>query len=649
MNWRIERFEKDCNNPLINVTSVILDQDIHNILDAMIDNYDKSKKYIQCSNPNCFEEFLFSNVSNPDILCEEINKAAEYLNDIDSIQGSENEFGLSILIDLENPIYDTSYRKGLIYHFLYKNLKWEADSLRLTRELNWFEKGDFVDFSQCKETVFNNGIVEFYKDGGWGISDTNGIVICKNHYIDRPSTCSLISREIPKLVIVQERNSELYGVLSLETYKEVLPLEFNKIDILQITGNECPKSKIHLIKVNKGGHYSYNINNKHVFSGGIWGCYSLSGEIVLQCKYESIQNVSKYIECCLDKDYIYYEKTVNTYEVINVGKRELFDINGKSLIKGYDLLKTYRNYLIFYFGVYWQPYEVSDHIWDGCTGDIVEYKMEHYQLCYKQSVSLITDEDLFPILKKRNSKNIPEVVNIQNCNDLQRYKKTNILLKGEVDLSNLHNNIIYTKISNGDEYVIPEFITRNEPSTVFINGRWVDDEYDKNGVWIDHYYIDDKVSIIKLDSNMIIKWIKYVNEISSYINNKKYCRIGSKLAYLKEDNFEYVDFTAITISGSTKTYIAKIPINDNEGTHAKVKKVKFFEYTDNVSECIEKEIHLFNPMKYMWFPQRFRDYSNYSYSEFEFKIMVSGTEPTQIDYKNLDSLNKEIYPEEPPF
>lgn len=188
-------------------------------------------------------------------------------------------------------------------------------------------KISFTDGINTQKT--DRGYIWFYKEGGWGLANSNSEVIISNHLSCIPvarfqleDTCCIVG-------VSKDVDSNLYGVINLKNYQEIIPFKYNNITYI--------KYELSFLLVNIGGTYGTSSHNKGQFEGGKWGVYNLDGKKIIDVKYTGIESRGKYTNYfeCRDEEYKYiYNESQEDYVCIYDGKYDLYDTNGILLIEG---------------------------------------------------------------------------------------------------------------------------------------------------------------------------------------------------------------------------------------------------------------------------------------------------------------------------
>ena len=563
------------------IAEKISEDDIDRMIDVMIDNCDKSGKYYESHKA---EQFIKEYIHSPEVIkMIEDTAEKEIKGDSNDIKKRKRRFMLNDFEEVN--IY---FRKGQICERILNKIERFARKKRAERIYSRVQIGEKVDFNSCISHSSFLGKVVFYKDGGWGIADENGIVIVKNHLSQKPSwTNNLHEVRNSPYFIIQDRDTGLYGVLSLDNFKEVIHCLYDKIKSVSYWNGKETK---YIVKVKN--------NDK-------WGCYDEDCSFIIDCKYDEISILDGWIECCRDGDFLYPEVDYNKYSSIYDGTKDLFDIEGNLLIGGYNHLEfEYKQYFKFYFGTKYEHYYVKRTDFYDNEIDLIRYKLN-----FEDSLCLVLDRTLTTVIKSNGQyQQIPFGKIFQSFQDLKDYLPNDFLLQGYVDLSDI-NTFIYLKKSNVEKYIISEYF---EGFTADIPG----DTICEPGRWIDNFIEDDEVIIIRILGDGTLSWRSKVNEIGNVYYCGRSYRLGDKVGFYSANGVSSAIYAAVSIdSQDGKTYVAQISYkgevridkrwNPNYIQHKKY-NLEFYEITkDGEKIKMEDDWKVFNPRKHNWFPSDF--------------------------------------------
>lgn len=274
MDW------ETCN--YMHLIGIISNDDIDKMIDVMINNCDNNGK---CYESYKAEEFLMTHVHNPNLFTI-IDEIAH--KEIESEENKGRDLSFNDLKEINSFLLKKQICDGIL-----RQIEKEA---RKKRDYRFFLRlcfGEVVDFEACVSHHPFLGKVEFYKDGGWGIAETDGVVLVKNHLIQQPSEinhqfCGIPYNNIPYRII-QDRDTMKYGIISYESFCETIYCHYDKISICK-----CCEGSIHhfYIKVKKGVK---------------WGCFDENCALVVDCKYDEIRLVGEYLECSRDCKSLIYD------------------------------------------------------------------------------------------------------------------------------------------------------------------------------------------------------------------------------------------------------------------------------------------------------------------------------------------------------
>lgn len=240
--------------------------------------------------------------------------------------------------------------------------------------------GDIIDFSLCDEIRRECNHIFFKKDGGWGIASKEGEILLSNRLTYPFNSC--LGYIDKSLCVAKDVDTGLYGVISKNKAKEIVPFKFTYIETLKV---DLPERKQFLIKnsptikesifekpitcrnitkklffkVNKGGTIISDnpyYNSKRAIEDGLWGVYDESGNMLINARYYNISFISYHFECRSTEDYKEEDYGYNNYGSIlsyrkYVGKIDLFNLEGDLIVGGVDLVAYHGDYIIIYLGI----------------------------------------------------------------------------------------------------------------------------------------------------------------------------------------------------------------------------------------------------------------------------------------------------------
>ena len=540
-----------------------------------------------------------------------------------------------VLLDSSTPEQDL--RKKIIemlYRSLLDYLVTKAKQITENREYLRIPVGNVVDFKDCM--LFNKfrGKVEFYKDGGWGIAEKDGTVLVKNHLMGQPSKTnplnSCCSDFDSPYRIVQDRDTKKYGIISFESFYEIIPCLYNGIDV----SDSYYESK----------RYFYIMAKKD----GKWGCFDENCALIIDYRYDIIRPYNGFIECIKGAKYLSWESSIDDYATEITGKKDLYDKEGVLLIGGYDVVDMSYGYLQFYFGTLYEEYfeEEADSY-----GHLV--KLSKLRLNYNNSLCLVLDKDFKTIIRNENGfYRIPKGIVFESVQEVDRIVPPFFLFRFRVDLYHFDKGFIYLHDFYGKQYLVPEYIAKGfdspekmkehkERQIVEMRNsiadvqkrieemqRLMGDEVSDSTEVINNdsfscpftnenqeiFEDDEIVTIIKVDKEKNIEWHDYVDEIGITNYPILSYRTRSKIGVYDENGLHSAVFDAISLNSSDgKTYVASIelchetssPSNENPN---KIFNVIIHYYRINTEGNLtqmDDDWNVFNPTEYKWFPYNF--------------------------------------------
>lgn len=623
MDW------KDCK--YASIAQLISDSEVEKMIEVMIENCDKNDKYYDFYKK---EELLKTYVHNLDFftIVDEIAR-----KEIENEYRDNNNF-FDFFEDLKDG--NKICRKDYIYETILSPIKSIAIQRRNERFFSRLHIGDKVVFGECEEHSTFLEKVEFYKEGGWGLADVDGTVILKNHLKKQPSKISpLISKTHDHYLLICDRDTELYGVLSLISFKEVIHCLYQRIEVLEYFECRCKK---YIIKVER--------NNK-------WGCFDENCALLLDCKYDDIHIKGDYIECIYDgKEYFFDTLRDKGYERFIDGKKDLYNMDGVLVIGGYSQLDITYGYMQFYWGTKYEHYnekEIDIHN--------NEYNLSKLRLNYDESRCLILDRNFKTIIRNKDGIfQLPRGINFDSEKDITDKIPSDILFKYRVDLSHIHDGFIYLHNYWGEQFIVPFYIMdgfyslkdflehKNEEAQAYKeNSNKINElikqfcadvettnsethiapnysnEFLSQSEFSREIFLDDSsVTIIKINEKKEIEWIGHVNEILTS-NYKTYIyRRGKKYGFYNKNGLDKATYNAISRdTHDGRIYVALYencdkqdnsiynnPNLDDEGR----KLIHFFSLENGVLCRLDDDWASFNPTDYKWFPYDFIE-NNYKY------------------------------------
>jgi hypothetical protein len=495
-------------------------------IEEMISNYDLTGKYLDFLKERTFYSKYFPPKSNfTEFLNEYAQKKCE--------TGNPNPW------DKSEPKIESI--KLAIQRSILEYLTDKAKLVSENREHLRIEAGRTINYNDCIFHYPYMGNIEFYKDGGWGIGTENGIVLLKNHLMSQPSKIyPLFGDKNSHLRIIQDRDTKKYGVLSLNTFQEVIHCHYDKIVIDSFyDGDGYDAIERHFLKTLK--------DNK-------WGCFDDNCALLINCLYHDIRYINGYYEGIRDGDYLTYDKFPDGYDnkyygSIYVGKKDLYDSNGLLQIGGYDELEFDEDYLLFYWGTSYKRYYVKESNIDG--GSI---KLSKLKLSYERAQCLVVDKNFVSITKNKGESFRVSKGHVYNSlEDLKTIIPLSILYPYKVSLY-LNEGFVYLW---------------HEGAGSFVYTEWEGEFFFHGSGWKDKLIEDDITIIIHYTNEMDEEWRTSVNEVGiidyELINDRKYFyyRIGSKYGFFSKQGFSYKMFDAIIENVNHDFFVAQIDRNVN--------------------------------------------------------------------------------------
>jgi hypothetical protein len=578
-----------------NIAEIIPNEDVNRMIDVMIDNCDISNNFIDYDNIGGFIE---SHVHSKDFFAiiertiyEEYEKPNSQYSKVFSVIEYNVEFENELLAcenEKNAEKEKVSFLRNEIYRDIIKSIEKTAREKRKNRLYFRLNVGDKVDFNSCtlQEVILEKNW--FYKDGGWGVANSEGFVIVRNHLVQKPEWNSvLFDDKKTRYIKIQDRDTGLYGVLSLESYKEVIHCLYDEINCVSYWDRD---SKKYVLKVKK--------NDK-------WGCYDDNCTFIIDCKYDDIHIIGGWIECCRDGSLLYSEYDYEKYESIYNGLKDLYTTEGILLLGGYNHFEyDYKRYFKFYFGIQYEEYSIRK---SDSYGNEIE--LCNYRLNYNDSLCIVLD-DHFRSIIKNNGKyvQIPRGITFNSRQELCLYFPNEVLFNGHVELSDF-NRFIYITKRNGEKYVVSDYV---EGFTAEILGEIVKQEAHWNDILIE----DDEVLIIRLLEDGSMSWRLKVNEIGPTYSGGRLFRQGKKVGFFSWIGVSSELYSAITVDfQDKKTYVAKIVYQSGNQNGKqwnpnfipfKQQVIQYFELLENGElKRMKDDWKEFNPKKHKWFPQDF--------------------------------------------
>lgn len=604
MNWRDSKYkhiaEKISDTDIDNMISVMIyncdnngiaegeNLRIENIINVMIGIYDKKNMFHIVD----IHYFLKTYINNPvffTLVDETANSEILRLDNFNWDYNNIDDFDY-YWEDFQDENFTLLLNKETIYKEILYQIAQEAIRRRNQRHLIRYKKGDHIDLNNCNSLNSYHDKIEFYKDGGWGIADKNGIVIITNHIRYKPSTTpSILMKENCPFRIIQDMDTNLYGVLSLESYEEVIQCLYEKIEVLRI----AHKTNKYIIKAQIKGK---------------WGCYDEDFSLIVDCKYDEICLNVEWIEGYRDGSYLFSEVDFNKYDKIYDGVKDLYDNEGNLLIGGYNHFDFKKEYFLFYFGTVYENYCIKKTDFDFYSNDWYDYSLFSYRLNYNNALCLVLDRHFRTIINSNGHYlQVPIGTIINSVQELTILFSDNYLLSGYVEFSD-YNRFIYLQKTKTDCFIISNYY----------EGPILDPfgNHDGQGQWQDYFIEDDEVIILRIIEDGTISWRYKVNEISSLDLSRHIYRVDDKVGFFSINGIYRPMFAAVTTDNNEgKTYAAEIVYHKSERykhfwnpfnlSHDQY-TLRFWEITHNGTLVkINDKRKIFNPTKYKWFPCNF--------------------------------------------
>lgn len=592
------------------IAELISETDIDNMIDAMIDYHDNKGRFYEQYEA---ERFLKKYVNNHDVfsMIDDIVK-----REISENYSDQNNFILDELHELNVGLLRNSICSDIIYQISIEARKKSDGRIRFRHN-----KGEKIDLNLCPSQKQIQNKVEFYKDGGWGIAEIDGTVIVRNHLIDPPSKLhSLKGKTNRYFRVIQDRDTRLYGVLSVESFKEVIHCLYDKIEVSEYWFKNTNRR---IIKVKKGEK---------------WGCYDEDGAFVVDCIYDDISIKGNWIECCRDGEFLYPEYLdcfqVNPYN----GVRDLYDMEGNLLIGGYNHLDIDEDYYKFYFGTTYKEFYTKER--DYYDNEISRLG---YELDFNSALCLVLDNHFNTMLQVDGERfQITRGRIYQNIQELRNDIPCGFLLSGKITIdqiivdTSILSSFIYVTKRNHDSFIVSNYVPAT-PTNIIIDIEPIPEH------WDDFLIEDDEVYIMKLEKDGTPGWWCRVNEVSFSFRKLHLYRIGERVGFFSLNGIESPLYSAISTDyEDEKIYVAQISYDKTETNGNQLNPnyiqhkeycIRFFELKEN-GELIrlEDDWHVFNPTKHKWFPEKFLEANNIK----EIEEYVSGYDDSEVTSRSYE-------------
>lgn len=497
-------------------------------IEEMVSNYDLTGKYLDFLKESTFYSKHFPPKS----------KFTEFLN-----KYAQKKYETSNPDSWDKPETKIDSIKWTIQRSVLEYLTEKAKLVSENREHLRIKAGRTVNYNECVLHYPFRGNIEFYKDGGWGIGTENGIVLLKNYLMSQPSkNYPLFGDKNSSLRIIQDRDTKKYGVLSLNTFQEVIHCHYDKIVIDSFyDGDGYRAIERHFLKTLKDGK---------------WGCFDDNCALLINCLYHDIRYIKGYYECTRDGDYLTYDNIPSShndkwYDAIYVGKKDLYNSEGILQIGGYDELEFQNDYLLFYWGTKYVRYYVKEELLDAMGSEPI--KLSKLKLSFDKSRCLVVDKNFISIAKNKGESFRVSKGHI--CDTLED-------LKTIIPLSILYPYKVSLCLDDGFVYLT------HEGAGSFVYTEWEGEFFFHSSGWKDKLIEDDITIIIHYTNEMDEEWRTSVNEVGIIdyepINDDRrffYYRIGSKYGFFSRYGFSYKMFDAIIENVNHELFVALIDRN----------------------------------------------------------------------------------------
>lgn len=611
-------------------------EEVNSTIKKMVDNYDLTSKYHKKDKDSFY---LFKGEW---LIKKYFNLSPEFLSLMDDYAQKEcdnrSPLDLTFLASGEPIEKKVEYKKEEIYTSLMNYLESKARKILDNREHLRIPVGATIDFKECMLSNKYLGKVEFYKDGGWGIAEEDGTVLVKNHLTRQPSETSSLYSGFSFIKtpfrIIQDRDTNKYGILSYETFYETVHCLYDKIEVIDFYEDSMRHFFIKAMKNKK------------------WGCFDERCALIIDFEYDIIQIVSGFLECIRVAEYHLIDSLSESdrrYEI--EGKRDLYDIEGTLLIGGYDNLFVDYQYLKFYFGTSYEYYETEETDFQGYPVPLSKVRLN----CEK-SKCLVLDKEFKTIISNGNGLfRMPKWHVFQSLDEVERFVPSGYLLRYGVDLSD-YGSFIYLYNYYGEQYLVPDYIKEGfsspEEQDNYIVAQAKANEEHKNRLQAllgdedkvfdidkpfdssepigklyenrqDLYVDDSLVTIIRLNANKEILWIDYVNEIMEKMFYPHIYRKGKKYGFFDHIGLKPALYDAVTReSPDHKIYVASLdhcsesnPSIYNNPNYIDWRHLYIHYYIldeDGSYISVEDDWKTFNPRNCKWLPY---DFINKNYGD----------------------------------
>lgn len=502
-------------------------EEVNSTIKRMVDNYDLKGKYHEKENSFGDRERLIK---------EYFILSPEFLSLMDDYAQKEYE---SQSFEFPSIANDMEYIKEEIYSSLINFFESKANKILYNREHLRIPVGSTIDFKECMLSNNYLGKVEFYKEGGWGIAEEDGTVLVKNHLTGQPSKTRSLYYDYGwsyidnPYRIIQDRDTNKYGILSYESFHEIVHCLYDEIEVYDYFEDSTRHFFIMASKNNK------------------WGCFDERCALIIDFEYEIIEIVCGFLECIRTAEY-HFDESSFEYEI--GGKRDLYDNEGTLLIGGYDNLFVDYQYFKFYFGTYYEYY--------GGRTDSRGYPVgaRKLRLNFERSKCLVLDREFKTIINNGNGVfRMPKGQRFQSVEDVESYVPSGYLLNFAVDITDYNNLFIYLHSRYSEQHLFPDYIKEGYPSHEeqdnYIEAQSKADEDSRKrlqALLVEYKKELDKddslITIIRLSDDKRILWIDYANEIMGkmfFSHGYRIYRKGKKYGIFNGDGLKAAIFDSI--------------------------------------------------------------------------------------------------------
>lgn len=604
------------------IAHLISKEELDSIIEHMIENYDKSGKFYES---NAAQSFLAENIKNHNSVFAILNKKAIEIfekrkqeKENKRLEREKKWQDPNIdLIALYTEEYDDNALEfeeeyeweivGGIYGSILKSFESIARKKIDDRINHRFKVGTKIHIDKYKHERCGNQI-EFYHDGAWGVTDKDGIVTISNNLTVQPSKSYPIFHPIildyvkNQLYQTRNRDTGLYGVISLNPIKELLPCRYREIKSLESSFD---------------GEYHFAIKVLQKQYDGFWGCFNDKGKRIGGFKYDQIEFKQNLIECGRDGHYdSYYE---NDYDdepkYYYNGVFDLYSLTGKLLIGGYIETKLGYN-----------PNDKKSFLISSEKLRFKWYKDHHHltnyekNLLYDSYFSLVLDDNFTSVIADSNGKRFTPMKH--NPTKMEEFP-VSIFVPGEVVL--IDRQFIISRIELYNQYIASRYIEPVKFEPLFFEET---DKQEKNnkeeetGYWEDHLVEKDTYYITHFNEMGIVDWRSIVDDyLCSY--NATFIRIGSKVGLIEPNGIQLSNYDAISeeFGMVDERYVAKIVPCDNKIAPSDMNNPNYSEEHNSFIQYykvdkdgwpirLEDDWDIFDPNSIEWYPKDFLESMN---------------------------------------